>query len=63
MTKAEKDLGKAIAREHYVELTTEAKHAAAKKLALAGLVRIYRHDEKLWAKALTRVAYDEMTTW
>ena len=61
MTKAEKDLAKAIVKDHYVELGSKAKKEAAEALAAAGLVRLYEDaDGKPWAKALTRAAYNKM---
>ncbi len=63
MSKAETDLGKAIAKNHYVELKSKAREAAAVKLTKQGLVRIYEKDGGMWAKALTRDAYNEMASW
>lgn len=66
MTKAETDLGKKIAKESYVELTSKAKQDAAESLAQRGLVRIYGQglrDAPVYAKAKTHAAKLEMSSW
>jgi hypothetical protein len=63
VTKAQKDLAKAIVRDHYVELTSKAKLDAAEYLASeegGQLVRLYENDGKRWAKAYTRATYNQM---
>ena len=63
MTKAETDLGKAIAKKSYVELKTKTKREAAEKLARIGLVKVYEHEGAFWAKAATHEAKLKMAEW
>jgi len=66
MTKAETDLGKKIAKDSYVELSSKAKLDAAESLARRGLVRIYGQGSAggpMYAKAKTRAAKLEMSSW
>ena len=63
MTKDEKDLAKAIVKDHYVPLKTKAKLEAAEALKKSGFVRIGDIDGVPHAKALTRAAYDEMASF
>ena len=61
MTKAEKDLAKAIVKDGYAELTSDSKKDAAAKLAHNGLVRVFgKKDGSTWAKALTRASLDKL---
>lgn len=64
MTKAETDLGKKIAKQSYVELTTQAQQNAAAKLVALGLVRLYGgHAGPMYAKAKTHAAKLELSSW
>jgi hypothetical protein len=58
MSKDERLLAKSIAHNHYVKLTSKSKEAAALSLSSAGLVRVYKADGDLWAKAKTTKALE-----
>ena len=63
-TKAEESLGKAIAKEHYVELSSKAKKGAAEALEDLERIRVYEdEDGKMWAKARTRAALETLKSW
>lgn len=63
LTKAEVDLDKAIARDHYVELKSKSRSDAAERLVVRGLVRVYEQAGKFWAKAASYKALQELKNW